>query len=344
MKTLLSIIISSIFTLHALGQDYLAQAKSGDKWGYINKKGEFVLQPQYEKCNAFGEDGLAPIYEKKRKSFYFIKSDGSELKTDADKFRLASVFGFGTKGFSEGMVAIQVGKKWGYMNTDGKTVVDAKYDKALEFGSGHGVAKLGSNFYIIDKEGNETKIDIKGLEDVRKFSEGFAPYRSNGKWGFINTSGKISLSAEYKGIGYLSNGLAWAKNDAGSVGFINEKGEMKIPSKYEAAKDFSDGIARVKSGTWTLVDASGNSINPPSADSYGKFSEDLAYAKKNDKVGFIDKSGKWVIEAQFEKVRDFSAGLAAVRENDKWGFVDKTGNWVIKPQFDAVKDFAPTGK
>lgn len=344
MKNILAIILTVTSITNTVGQEFLAQAKSGDKWGYINKKGEFFLQPQYEKCNAFSEDGLAPIYEKKRKSFYFIKPDGSELKTEVEKFKLASVFGFGTKGFSEGMVAIQVGKKWGYLNSEGKTIVEAKYDKALEFNSDHSVAKLGSDFYIIDKKGNETKVDIKGLEDVRRFSEGLAPYRANGKWGFINSAGEIVVSAEFKGVGYLSDGLAWAKNEAGQVGFINTQGEMTIAAKYEAAKDFSNGVARVKSGTWTLIDASGNSINPPAADSYGKFSDGLGYAKKNDKVGFIDNSGKWVIEAKFEKVRDFSSGLAAVRENDKWGFVDKTGNWVIKPQFDAVKDFASTGK
>ena len=38
--------------------------------------------------------------------------------------------------------------------------------------------------YFADSEGN--KLFNKQFEKVRSFSEGFAPIRQNGKWGFIN--------------------------------------------------------------------------------------------------------------------------------------------------------------
>ena len=113
MKSLFTLSVCLFFTINSFSQTILAQAKQGDFWGYINKKGEFVVKPQHEKCNAFSKDGLAAIYEKKRKSFYFIKSDGSELQSEVEKFKLASVFGFGTKGFSDGIAAVQVGKNGG---------------------------------------------------------------------------------------------------------------------------------------------------------------------------------------------------------------------------------------
>jgi len=242
------------------------------------------------------------------------------------------------------MAAVQVGKQWGYLNLDGKLVIQAKYDKALEFNGGFGVAKSGNSFFIIDKNGKETKVEIAGLEDVRSFSEGLAPYRTNGIWGFIDTSGKVAIEAAYTGIGYMINGLAWAKNEAGLVGFINSKGEMKIEANYQAAKDFSDGVARVKMDTWSFIDANGTKINPPIADTYGKFSDGLAYAKTGGKVGFINKKGEWVIKPIYDKVRDFNNGYAAVLVGDKWGFVEKTGKFTIEPTFEAVKDFESTSK
>ncbi|MEH7179989.1 WG repeat-containing protein [Neobacillus vireti] len=33
----------------------------GNKWGYINEKGIFVLPPQYEMANQFQENGLAIV-------------------------------------------------------------------------------------------------------------------------------------------------------------------------------------------------------------------------------------------------------------------------------------------
>ncbi len=30
-------------------QDYLARARSGKEWGYVNKKGDYIVNPQFEK-------------------------------------------------------------------------------------------------------------------------------------------------------------------------------------------------------------------------------------------------------------------------------------------------------
>ncbi len=339
MKYLSLIIGLLAASFQSNAQDLLAQAKSGDNWGYINTKGEFVIDAQYKNCHAFSE-GFAPIYDKKAKTFYFIKPDGSKLDTEIDKFKLKNIFGFGTKGFEDGLVPVQVGKQWGYLNTSGKLLVPAKFDKAQEFNSGFGVTESSNRFYIISKDGSEKQVDISGLEDVKRFSEGLAPYRVNGQWGFINTEGAVVIEAQYKGIGYLSEGLAWVKNEAGQVGFIDSKGNVKIDLQFQAAKEFSEGLARVKKNdAWLFVDLSGKEITSVGADTYGNFSNGLAYAKKNDVVGFVGKDGNWVIDAKFEKVRDFKNGYAAVRKGENWGFIDKTGNWVIEPTFAGVKDF-----
>lgn len=128
MKTLTLFVTLSVLSFQIQAQELLAQAKSGDNWGYINTKGEFVIDAQYRNCHAFSE-GFAPIYDKKAKTFYFIKPDGSKLDTEIDKFKLKNIFGFGTKGFEDGLVPVQVGKQWGYLNTSGKLLISAKYDK-----------------------------------------------------------------------------------------------------------------------------------------------------------------------------------------------------------------------
>lgn len=343
MKYLSLIIGLLAASFQSNAQDLLAQAKSGDRWGYINTKGEFVIDPQYEFCHPFNEDGLAVIYEKYQ-GFHFIRTNGSVLKTDVEKFKLVSALGFGTEGFSEGMAAIRDGKKWGYMNTLGKTVVEAKYDKAIKFSSGYGVTKLKRSFFIIDKEGRAIKIDIDRLEDVNKFSNGLAPFKVNGRWGFIDATGSIVCEPRFKGVGYIGEtGLAWAMNEEGKRGFIDRSGNTKAEFQYSVAKDFSDGIARAKKGdTWIYILGNGKEMIPVAADSYAKFSGGLAYAKKDDKVGFIGTDGEWAIEPQFEKVRDFKNGYAAVKSGDKWGFIDTKGNWVIEAKFDGVKDFENT--
>ena len=341
MKIFTLVLAISFFSIQSHAQSFLAQAKpDGSKeWGYINEKGEFVIEPQYRTCHPFSE-GLAPIYDKKDKTFYFIKSDGNKLPTEVNQFRLRNIFGFGTKGFEDGMVAVEVDRQWGYMNTEGKLIVPAKFDKAQEFNGGYGVAEKDDKFYIISKDGSENQVDISGLEDLRKFSEGLAPYRANGKWGFINTKGEVAIEAKYRTVGYMSDGFSWVKNEEGQVGFINSNGDLKIGFEYTAAKDFTDGVAQIRKGdNWVYLKEDGTTMTPPIADTYGKFSEGMAYFKTDGKVGFIDKEGKPVIKQQFDAVRDFQNGYAAAEVNDKWGVIDKSGNWVVKPQFDGLKDF-----
>ncbi len=40
------------------GEEALADVKNGDKWGYINPKGKFVINPQFDGAWSFSE-GLA---------------------------------------------------------------------------------------------------------------------------------------------------------------------------------------------------------------------------------------------------------------------------------------------
>ena len=345
MRLIALIFTLTAFSIQSYAQDILAQAKSGDNWGYINAKGEFVIKPQFTNCHGFSE-GLAPIYDKKAKTFYFIKPDGSKFETEVEKFKLKNILGFGTIGLSEGMVPVQVGKKWGYMNASGKMVAEAKFDKATKFNDGKGVAKLGEVFFLIDSKGTETKVDIPGIEDVKQFSGGVAPFKAKGLMGFIDQNGAVTCEAQFKGLGYMSeDGLAWAKNEAGLVGFVSKSGDTKIEFAYKSAKNFTDGVSKSKKGESTVyVSSNGKEIVPESADSSGKFSDGLAYAKSNGKVGFIGKDGKWVVDPQFDKVRGFKNGLCAARQGDMWGFIDTSGKWVIKPQYDAVKDFEKVSK
>jgi hypothetical protein len=344
MKTAFSFLAALLMAGQSFAQSPLAQAKAAgtDNWGYINSKGDYVIAAQFLDCDAFSSDGLAPIFDKKAKTSYFIRPNGEKLNTEIEKFRLKDVFGFGTKGFEDGMCQVQVDKLWGYMSTDGKMTVPATYEKVQEFNGGFGVAAKGGKFFIVDKKGGEKAVAVAGVLDVRHFSEGLAPIKVGENWGFISTDGSVAIAPSFKSVGYFSEGLAWAKTNTDLTGFIDKKGNWVIEAKYEATKDFSNGLARVKSGAWTFVDKTGKTIATPSADSFGDFSDGLAYCKSAEKVGFIDKTGKLVIPQEFPKVRDFKNGYAAALKGDKWGFIDKTGKWAIEPKFDAVKDFEAT--
>ena len=334
MKNTILTAMLTLFMFGAMAQDYRVQVKIEKFWGYANEKGDMVISPKFKKCFTFSE-GFAAVLEGKK--YMFIKADGSTLNTEIDGFVLNK-----SSLFSDGLVPIKIGKNWGYMNTEGKMVVNAKYINVTPFENGYAIVKLGTEFLVIDKTGNETKIDVPNIKSVKQFSEGLAPvYTINSTVGFIDNTGKLVINTRFTNVGYFKNGYTWAKNSTKQLGYINKTGEWIDDPKFAAGKDFDkvSGLARVKyHDQWSYVTMTGEIVQINNTSVWGDFSGGLAKGKVGSLVGFYDKTGNYVIKPQFQAVRNFENGFAAAKLNDKWGMINTEGAWVIDPKFDGIKD------
>ncbi|MGL5081057.1 MAG: WG repeat-containing protein [Microcoleaceae cyanobacterium] len=93
-----------------------------DKWGYINRAGEWVIQPQFDSANNFSE-GMALVSQNEKTRF--IDPTGQTV-FEVDP-QISEV-----RPFSEGLAAVafpqdyqpdQVQYKWGYLDRQGKLVI-----------------------------------------------------------------------------------------------------------------------------------------------------------------------------------------------------------------------------
>ena len=89
------------------------------------------------------------------------------------------------------------------------------------------------------------------FDGAEHFSEGLAAVEVNGRWGFMDTSGKVVIDPQYLPRIWGSpmifcEGLAAVRTETGT-GFINKSGEMLVPAVYSSAEDFAYGLARVGS-------------------------------------------------------------------------------------------------
>ena len=83
----------------------------------------------------------------------------------------------------------------------------------------------------------------------RSFSEGLASVRVDDRYGFINKSGQVVISPQFKMASSFHDGLARIEVN-GKVGFINKKGNFQIEPKFEIAGDFTEGLSLVGIGAW----------------------------------------------------------------------------------------------
>ena len=69
---------------------------------------------------------------------------------------------------------------------------------------------------------------------TRGFSEGLAPVRVGGKYGYIDKAGTVVINPQYQWAGAFSEGLA-ALNIAGAWGFVNRQGSMASTAKFDGS-------------------------------------------------------------------------------------------------------------
>ena len=145
-----------------------------NKWGFIDKNGKEVINPQFDQIVYGFRDGFAIVANEKDDGNYFMIIDKSgNIKLDL-KQKYESVISF-----SEGLVKVLDHGEYGFINLDGKRVI--KMDDERD--------------YISD------------------FYNGYASFREGQEWGLIDVSGKEIFNANYDNPLYVSNGKIWYNED-----------------------------------------------------------------------------------------------------------------------------------
>src|ERR1017187_10137738 len=191
-------------------------------------------------------------------------------------------------------------------------------------------------------------------ERYKSDNGGLYPIHVNGKYGFMDRSGKTVIPPQFDGAFGFSEGLAQVRVGSKS-GYINAKGVLVITPQFDAALQFQYERAAVKlccggefwqkkqGDRYGFIDKDGKYISSPDFLWVGAFFGDLAPVQTADGgLAFLDRSGKILLSGKFEglQAEGFTSGLAPAASGGKWGFVDTTGKWVIDPQFEGAKNFA----
>ena len=152
-----------------------------DKYGFVNLKGEYVIEPKYDDANSFSE-GFARV--KLNDKWGFINKAG-ELVIEPQFDDVDD--------FSNGLAIFKIGKNKGYIDKAGKIVLsNLKFDELCDFNRFNlACVSVNEKYGYIDKKG---KIVIPIIYDGSDgFSDGLALVQINGKYGYIDITGKVVI-------------------------------------------------------------------------------------------------------------------------------------------------------
>ena len=322
-------------SLPSIAQKYAVHVMAAGTtlWGYANEHGTLFIPAIYSRSWDFSPSGWA-VVQNANLEYFFIGINGRRF---GPPIAIDKVHG----GFSYGVIAVNVGSSWGYLNEAGQIAIKPQYGFVNEFHDGYAVVSKNKKFFVINPMGEETPVEASQIKTARRFSEGLAPFYDGKSLGYLDIHGKVAIKPIYDGVGYFVHGIAWARGDNDLIGVLNKKGEWVFKPQFDIAVNAhaNSRWLRVKGHDgWEYVDSTAAVLKFKDTEAWGDFGNGLAPGMKDGRWGFFNDKGEWVIPPTFGGVRDFQNGFAAVRKNGKWGMIDPAGNWVIQPVWGGIKD------
>lgn len=303
--------------------------EQGEKIGFFNLKGEIVIQPQFISASLFSDDVAL-------------------VQTD--------IFG-----------------EYSYIDKEGKFIFKSKYEYATIFNEGKAMVVDENGFPAVINKAGETLFVLKDVDDLRIFNEDLAAFSIGNdtieSWGFVNVKGEKVIQPQYAKVDYFFEGKCAVQNREGKWGYIDKSGKLIIDYKFDVALEFENGKAVVyiedKAG---VINSKGEYLIKPQydyilndgenfiiekdyqhgwCDKNGKISikpsfksasgfngSDLAAIQNEKGYGYINKNGKLVIDTKFEIATSFFGDFAIVKSGGKYGLIDKNGEFIMKTKFD----------
>jgi hypothetical protein len=207
--------------------------KTTRKLGFIDKHGKYVVPPRFALAsskkapvrkefqleNCFFSSGLAPVYSEKVNAIT-ADSPACGYIDHKGNFSIQPSYLRGCA-FVEGRALIlakdesRFHKRWGFIDTHGKKVIDSVYMEAHNFSD--------------------------GMAAVLDYQD---------RWGYVDKTGKYTIPAKFSDAEPFSEGLAAVAvpGDKKLWGYIHADGSWLIQPRFEKADAFHDGEAHASNG------------------------------------------------------------------------------------------------
>lgn len=316
------------------------------KFGYVDNRGELVIQPTYDLAMPFNNGyavvalGLQPC----------LINQNNKRVIDTGLYTQIT-------DYSEGLCMVEDFKRRKhYVDTNNQKVISLSPDiyEARPFNSGIAVVskqttyteiKFGKDittlvyrFAYINKRG-DTLTGFE-FEDCGDFFNGYSRAIRQNKFGLLNTELKEVLPFKFNQLSQVEEGKVIV-NENNKYGIYDVTGKWILKPTYPLIYDYNDGMAGFMNdkNLYGFLNEEGTVAIKPIYQSIRPFSEGKAAVFADGKWGFVNKQGTWVIRNVYDNARMFSEGMSAIMYKRKWGFINEEGKLIIPCDFDAVGDF-----
>ena len=338
--------------------------ENGYRYGYIDIKGNIILQPEYNEVSRIidiKDDNNIYLIIAQNGQYGLFKNNEQIINNEYQSIAYNS---------ENNRLVLERTKKFGVATIEGKIIIPIEFTQIDSTGmyiyatdtegkvevykeDGTPETKIDGNIYILETENENYKIKIDN-------SQGSV-------YSIIDKEGNQLTKSNYSYIEYLNNDYFIVSVEGGQLGVINIDEEPIIDIQYDSIEKiegtkclqttlslnsttqiYNENLEKICEMTNAVIEVKDNYIkvyNNTETKYYDLdgnekqnteiFPDNEIYAKAKDgKWGFVDKNGKVVVDYIYDKTTDLNLyGYAGVKLGDKWGVVNSEGEVILEPTY-----------
>lgn len=312
-------------------QQGLAPAVKDEKWGVLNRAGQWAIEPRYA--------GHSDVLKRLDDKLFVMSGEGRKRPGESYPDRIYR------------LVSAASGQE---------LTGDLREVPVLVAPERYLVAPVGGGVALMDAQGKTLAADGRTTES-QKAHEGWIKLAYADRHGVIDSQGNWRIEPRYLSIEHLAEpeGLARVTTDHQAGSWLTDLQGKELMQGLERPEPLA-GMGLIQVGdsekdATVLLDLQGREVARLAykyAIESHSASEGLAVYQAHVgegegdpemKFGFIDAQGKRVIGPRFDYLQPMHNGRALARQKAKsgksFGYIDRTGRFVIPPQFEGGLNF-----
>lgn len=290
----------------------LAAVKVAGKYGFINVNNKMIIEPQFDTVKQFNE-GVCAVGTRDQEiglQWGFIDKKGKALNLGLP------AIGYATNFYNNRAMVAETGYADYFLIS--------RQGLRYQLPPGHGFFEDENVHFSEGYLRVQKSLSLGAFQEV-----------------FVDTNARLipELQTTYNNLGDVVNGLI-TYFDNGKYGFIDTKGKVVIKPEFDTVIAFSEGLAAVcvgrydettgvhGKGQYGFIDKTGKWVIKPQPMTCYSFHNGYARVEINGKYGFINTAGTLVIPAEYDEAKDFFRGLAYVKKDGHWQYLNTQGKRV----------------
>lgn len=339
----------------------LIPIKRLNKWGFINEKGDIIIECKYTKVNPF-KDGFATV--KIKGKWKLIDDQGNELKelpwknikcmgnllivSNGNHWKVSSIGDspdldypafYGFRKIHRSSYFWCKGVKQNFIvNSDGTFMVNTKYDNVHFLGDSAFLISGKKRHYL--QIGNKIVKTVPKKMDILWVKGNLMGIQKSGKMYLADTNFQLVSTKAYRNIKPSPEGKMIASDKRQNY-VLSFKGEVELSSKLRikenTKKNFN--IAINERMQFVFIDSIGQQVFNRIFQRIVSDGNSNYWAQNSNQLwGLLDSNLEWIIEPKFKQIQVISKGITKTLNENIIGYCDLNGKFIVPAKYPSIEN------